>query len=201
MLLKDSLISSKDDLLQDLVSTGVCVIDNALNVFLFENLVHESQDLADASIFKNAGTGKGAQENRKIRGDQIVWHDPQNLSLIQSLYLEELNLLRDVLNRELYLGLQEIESQYAYYEVGQFYREHRDQFSNEDSRKISVVYYLNPHWLPEFGGELIIRQGSVKQTISPLGNRMVIFKSELLHEVLPAVRDRYSVAAWLKTKK
>ena len=39
------------------------------------------------------------------------------------------------------------------------------------------------------------------QTVTPQNNRMVVVLSDTFpHEVLPAVRDRYSIAGWFRLK-
>ncbi len=62
--------------------------------------------------------------------------------------------LRQILNRELFLGLEEYESHFALYAPGAFYRAHLDRFRDDDKRTVSVVLYLNDDWLPEHGGAL-----------------------------------------------
>ena len=40
------------------------------------------------------------------------------------------------------------------------------------------------------------KTGSI--SIEPVYNRLAVFKSELLHEVVPCHKTRYSVTTWLK---
>jgi len=64
------------------------------------------------------------------------------------------------------------------------------------------VVYLNPGWLPEHGGALRLHpQGRHTEDIAPLGSRLVLFLSaDMLHEVLPATRDRLSLAGWFRRR-
>ena len=67
---------------------------------------------------------------------------------------------------------------------------------------LSVVTYLNPGWQNADGGELVLYQDEQDMTgikVAPLHGTVVVFLSEEFpHEVLPATRDRYSVAGWFR---
>jgi SM-20-related protein len=66
-----------------------------------------------------------------------------------------------------------------------------------------MVYYLNENWQLGDGGELDIFDNRIKklETIAPRMNRLVIFKSEMVHEVLPSIKSRYSLTTWLLDKE
>ena len=110
--------------------------------------------------------------------------------------------LRVALNRGLFLGLDEYESHFAFYTPGASYKQHRDRFRHDDSRTVSVIVYLNTDWLPEHGGALRLHpEGLNTQDISPVGSRITVFLSaDMLHEVLPATRDRLSLTGWFKRR-
>ena len=77
--------------------------------------------------------------------------------------------LRQQLNRELFLGLDEYESHFALYAPGAFYRTHLDRFRDDDQRTVSVVIYLNDSWLPGQGGALRLHpEGESQPSISCL---------------------------------
>ena len=65
-----------------------------------------------------------------------------------------------------------------------------------------MVVYLNPGWQPTDGGELVIYQDDADQKgirVTPAFATAVVFLSEEFpHEVLPAQRDRYSIAGWFR---
>lgn len=67
------------------------------------------------------------------------------------------------------------------------------------TRKLTAIYYpqFEPSWSPGSGGELrvVLADGS-NTTLSPLADRLILFHSELLHEVLPAQSPRISLTAW-----
>jgi SM-20-related protein len=75
-------------------------------------------------------------------------------------------------------------------------------FRDDDRRTVSVVIYLNADWLPEQGGALRLHpDGKCTEDILPLGSRLVLFLSaDMLHEVLPATRNRLSLAGWFKRR-
>ncbi|MFK7772205.1 MAG: 2OG-Fe(II) oxygenase [Saprospiraceae bacterium] len=74
-----------------------------------------------------------------------------------------------------------------------------DRFKNDNSRKYSVVTYLNQNRQVDDGGALVIYTDEGAVTILPEWGRTVIFKSDLLeHEVMVSKKDRLSITGWLK---
>ena len=110
--------------------------------------------------------------------------------------------LRLALNRALFLGLDGYESHFACYAPGASYQRHLDRFRDDDSRTVSVVIYLNPDWRMEQGGALRLHtDGGAASDIAPEGSRLVLFLSaDMPHEVLPATRDRLSLAGWFRRR-
>jgi SM-20-related protein len=151
--------------------------------------------------YQRAGIGRGDdhQQNSQQRKDCIHWLEPA--SPADQLWLELMEHLRLAVNRHFFMGLFEFESHYAYYPPGGFYRKHLDAFKGEGNRLLSVVLYLNDEWLPDDGGELVLYDG---QDVSlgrflPQGGTVAVFLSEEFpHEVLPARRERYSIAGWFR---
>ena len=90
---------------------------------------------------------------------------------------------------------------------GAFYVTHRDRDLSEPRRALSFVYYLNPlepAWnMTESGGALhLYKAGTEDQlfaVIAPVHDRLVIFDSNLYHEVRPCFRSRFAVNAWVNT--
>jgi SM-20-related protein len=136
-----------------------------------------------------------------LRGDRIQWIETGQ-SVACDRYLAIVDTLRIVLNRELFLGLGEYETHFAFYPAGASYQQHRDRFRHDDSRMVSVVVYLNADWLPEHGGALRLHPaGLATQDISPVGGRLAVFLSgDMLHEVLPATRGRSSLTGWFRIR-
>jgi len=118
--------------------------------------------------------------------------------------------LRLGLNRRLFMGLFDYESHFAHYPIGAFYKKHRDAFAGQSgnrqpNRVLSTVLYLNSAWQPHEGGELLIyaEDGeAIIETVVPVYGRLVIFLSEKFpHEVLPATRERKSIAGWFRVNE
>lgn len=146
------------------------------------------------------GRGVGLHREGSVRGDGLCWLEPAMPAA--AAYMRWMESLRLVLNRELFLGLDEFEAHYAHYPVGAFYRRHVDRHRDSNARVISAVFYLNPEWREEDGGELLMQNaaGEVLFAQPPQGGTLVLFMSaDMPHEVLPATRERWSVAGWFRT--
>jgi SM-20-related protein len=165
---------------------------------LADNLAELRRDEA----LPRAGIGREAdfRVRTDIRGDRIRWlsrADP-----VQARFLQQMDALRLELNRHLFLGLFEFEAHYALYPAGSCYRRHVDSFRGAANRVVSVVAYLNPGWCDDDGGQLVVYDETESITlakISPRAGSVVLFLSEELpHEVLPARRDRLSIAGWFR---
>ena len=155
-----------------------------------------------AADFKKAGIGRDSEHqlNQVVRSDEICWIN--NDSDAGTDWLEWVESLQTFFNRRLFLGLFSSESHYAHYGPGDFYKKHSDAFKGEANRVLSMVVYLNRDWLAEEGGELLIYTGEETQAtikVTPSFGTVVVFLSEdFPHEVLPARRDRFSIATWFR---
>lgn len=191
------------DLVDRLVGQGWAQQDGMLSPELTGALAAECLGLTASGALKAAGVGRGAAQQRRpdIRGDHIQWlKDGQSPAC--DAYLAIMEDLRGLLNRELFLGLADYESHFAWYPVGAFYREHLDRFRDDDLRTVSVVIYLNADWQPEHGGALRLHPpGQSSVDVLPLAGRMAMFMSaDMPHEVLPATRERMSIAGWFRRR-
>lgn len=185
----------------DLSATGYSVLPNALPQVLLDKLSKHVQTISVAD-FKKAGIGRDSEHqlNQVIRSDEICWIN--NDSDAGADWLEWVESLQAFLNRHLFLGLFSSESHYAHYGPGDFYKKHSDAFKGEANRVLSMVVYLNRDWLAEDDGELLIYTGEEMQAtikVTPSFGTIVVFLSEdFPHEVLPAKRDRFSIATWFR---
>lgn len=172
--------------------TGFFVLDNVFTAQDFLSLQQESGFLTYKEAVLTGGT-----RMQSIRGDKIRWID-ENCQAGQA-YVCALQALSKFLNRIYYLGIQECEAHYACYPEGFGYLWHSDNPKGRDERVLSVVYYLNDDWTACDGGaiELIDKMGK-NHSILPCANRLVIFDSNLTHQVQTTHRVRYSIAAWLR---
>lgn len=148
----------------------------------------------------DAGIGRGAARtvDKNVRGDRIRWIEPH--SAAQRRLFQQLDGLRQSLNRTLFLGLADHEAHFALYPPGAGYRRHVDRFGSDPRRVLSFVLYLNQDWQAADGGELVLYRGDVELTrVVPRGGTLVLFLSaETPHEVLPARRVRTSIAGWFR---
>ncbi len=184
-----------------LVASGWLVLDQALPEVLYQGLCLEAQDTRDYRAAELVTGGRQAA----VRSDSTRWieaHDRTAQSCgVQ--YLAALDGLGQVLNRSLYTGIRSVEAHFACYQPGQFYAQHRDNPVGSSVRAISTVLYLNGGvhvvWQDAWGGAIRLEdlQGLAHEVL-PQANRMVVFVSDLPHEVLPASRVRRSIAGWLR---
>lgn len=137
-----------------------------------------------------------------IRADLTCWLDGGTPA--QRRFLGALEQLRLVLNQRLFLGLFDYEAHYACYPQGAGYLRHVDAFRGATCRLLSTVFYLNDGWREGDGGELRLwdEAGGEVATLTPLAGRAVIFLSEEFpHEVMPACRERLSIAGWFRVRE
>jgi Rps23 Pro-64 3,4-dihydroxylase Tpa1-like proline 4-hydroxylase len=84
------------------------------------------------------------------------------------------------------------------------YDKHYDNSGLADTRKVTVLYYMN-QWRPECGGQFrIYAPSGAKIDIEPIADRLLVFWSDrLVHSVLPseaprgAEDHRYALTLWL----
>lgn len=152
--------------------------------------------------FRAAGVGRGAEHmrNLELRRDRIAWIEEDD-ALAQPWHAWT-NALQRYLNRRLFLGLFSFESHLAVYQPGDFYRLHVDAFRGQSNRRLSLVTYLNPDWQPGQGGELVMYDPHtaepLQKVLPELGTLVLFLSEEFPHEVLPAERERFSVAGWYR---
>jgi len=182
---------------------GYIVLQGALQEPLIEGLFLQAQQL-DEQQLQRAGIGREQEHqlNRFVRTDKIRWLERGEIPLADS-YLGWLEGLRLTLNRRLFLGLFDFEGHFARYRQGDYYKRHLDAFRGNTNRVLSTVLYLNPGWTTADGGELLIYASPdsdlVVERVMPTWGTLVVFLSERFpHEVLPAGRQRHSIAGWFR---
>lgn len=192
-------------IIADLLKQQYSVVDGFFSNEEVENLRSSLLQKYEEEEFKKAAIGNQFNELivKAIRGDFISWIDESEANKDEIPFFTSVEDFTNYLNRTCFLGIREREFHYALYPKGTYYKRHLDTFQNDDSRKLSIVCYLNDEdWLPEYGGELVIYKPEEEISIYPLKGRMVIFESQILeHEVKPVKRERLSITGWLKTRK
>lgn len=193
-----------DRIITEIVEKGWCALPGFLLTDLVHSLALEAESLHQAGVLTLAATGQGEQRQTRssLRGDSILWLDENPASPAQAEFLSRMETLRLAANRELQLGLFELEAHFARYPEGAGYGKHLDVFQNDSRRTLSVICYLNEEWQPEHGGQLRIdlEDGSSVE-ILPQGGTLVCFLSQRFpHEVLPSTRPRLSITGWFKRR-
>ncbi len=184
-------------IIEGLVDPGFVVLKDVFS----REVIHQWHAWAEThraqGEMRSAGLGKSRALDVRIRQDQIHWLDFEAPELQP--YALFVAALTQALNRELFLGISGVEGHFACYPTGGFYTRHRDRFTTEDTRQISLVVYLNPEWQACHGGECVLYDdaGVELARVVPQGNTLICFRSEMLHEVLPTQAMRYSLTGWL----
>lgn len=182
-----------DSQLTQLHSQGFVVLDNFLDADAYRSLTAEAEQQA----YRDAQITDGLQQD--IRSDGIAWIEQETAEQAQgNQFISKLEQLATELNQAFYVGIRRTEAHFARYSAGKFYAKHVDNPKGSDNRVFSCVFYMNDQWQADDGGELIIYIDSGEQRLLPMGNRMVVFDSNLAHEVKPAKRTRLSIACWLR---
>lgn len=192
--------------MQSLEEKGFTFSDNSLPEKLSAGLFSECQKAWGEGRFNEAHIGRGQEKSRveDIRGDSILWLNPEESGPALTRFFAWAGELRQELNRRYFLGLRSEEFHFARYPAGKGYQKHIDQHRGSSQRQITLVLYLNPHWGPQDGGELCIYDPheDTKELlrILPQGGRLVLFRSDLIpHAVLPCFQTRWSLTGWFRT--
>ncbi|MGM8898768.1 MULTISPECIES: 2OG-Fe(II) oxygenase [unclassified Psychrobacter] len=181
-----------DRQLDKFVTDGWIVVDGVFDHLALQALQAESGfvDYRDAEL--TAGV-----RISDIRGDRIRWITKNFFA--GYFYLQSINALATLFNQSLFAGIRHSEAHYACYPVGFGYKWHSDNPAGRNERVISAVFYLNDEWAANDGGALeIVDKHGIHHNVMPVANRLVIFDSDLQHQVQIAHRQRYSIATWMR---
>ena len=186
---------------EDLQRQGYSIQPSCLPVDILGALQEQVMTLDESEFFR-AGVGRSSQHhtNDFVRSDEVCWMTGETPP--SAAWLEWAEALRIEINRRLFMGLFSFESHYAWYRAGAYYKRHYDAFRGQTNRIVSVVAYLNSDWAADDGGELVLYKNAEDREglrVTPLAGTVVVFLSEdFPHEVLPAKRDRFSIAGWYR---
>ena len=189
-------------LINSFIKNRIGIADQFLSETLSQHLKENLTGLYANQQLKNAGTGitEDVDHTNKFRTDKIHWLTREHNDVYENEFFDLMDAFVKYLNDSCYTGINSYEFHYTLYETGTCYKKHRDQFRNNDSRKYSMITYLNTDWKIEDGGELCIHHANILQNISPNNGKTVFFQSnELVHEVLVTNKPRMSITGWLKT--
>lgn len=171
---------------------------------LREELITRDADAALAA----AGIGRedDFQVDRTIRRTRITWFDGSTPA--QRDFQDWTEALRHNLNRELMLGLFEMEVCFAVYPPGGFYERHLDSFAGARNRVVSLVAYLNEDWDEARGGALAVWNEGAGDADAPAariipqpGGVMLMLSEAIPHEVEVTHETRYGLAGWWRVNQ
>ena len=183
-----------NQVLDDLDQHGFALIDHAYPADYVTNLVNECT--THLNQFREAAIQNGVVS--KIRSDHILWIN-DNLPIAEQ-HVTTLMHLAQELNQVFFFGIREVEAHFACYNAGEFYVLHRDNPQKKNDRLISAVLYLHPEWHEDWGGQLRLQDKQQNwHILEPKPNRIALFQSDLLHEVLAAKQQRLSITAWMRS--
>jgi SM-20-related protein len=184
-----------------LAADGWCVLHGLLSAAQTLALAHECMAMHDAQQLTPARVGAD-RDRTLLRGDSTRWFESATLSAPQQSFTERIDELRIGLSRSLMLGLVDSESHYAVYQPGTGYARHLDQLRNDDARVVSAVFYLNEAWQESEGGALRLHMAdhSHRDIYPHAGTLLLFLSAQFEHEVLPATRDRMSIACWMRQR-
>lgn len=101
----------------------------------------------------------------------------------------------------------------AHYPEGAKYVRHADVSVAVPHRRVTAIMYLNPEWAQGDGGELVLhpppheasfasvddRQAPLNEpsfVVEPIAGRLLLFRSEIEHEVLSTRKSRWAITTW-----
>ena len=194
----------QETIINDLSRNGYAICDAFLSAKTISSLASKAKKRYLSGAMTFAKTGQKAK-NTSIRGDSIFWLDENSHKPSVQAYFVKMHLLKNALNLHLFMNVQELETHLAVYPIGSVYEKHLDQFSQGEgvqARQLSSILYLNNHWLMADGGALRLHLNESEYLdIAPTAGKLVLFlSSQFWHEVLPATRDRISLAGWFRTR-
>lgn len=194
-----------DQICSALYQDGWAVLEDFLRPDFVALLRDDLVALDQAERFHKAGIGRESDFVRRedIRSDRICWLE--NETQTQQEFMAMLDQLMTAVNRRLFLGMNHYEAMYAIYEPGQFYKKHVDSFKGQRNRIMTLVFYLNPGWTADMGGELLLYPEEGENPIATLlpkaGTVAAFLSEEFPHEVLTAHATRYSIAVWFRIRE
>jgi SM-20-related protein len=116
--------TAPDEIAGALADPGYVVVPHFLDEATGLALLAEIRASRERGDLHEAAVGRGGEKQvrSEIRSDHVLWLDPAALSPAQSRFWEALETVRASLNRELFLGLFDLEAHLACYPPGAYYK-------------------------------------------------------------------------------
>ena len=180
----------------NLESFGWSESHHFLSSFECEEILGHVKSLEDSGAFYDGGVSRklSRQVNSRIRKSQIHWIEDWESVESLSTFKTKLTDLMLHLNQYFFLPMRRIESQFAIYERGGFYKKHIDQHSETKHRQVSTILYLEDCIE---GGELVIFNRDDKSRVDK-GTLVSFFSAQVFHEVLETKALRYGLTSWMR---
>ncbi|NWK76869.1 2OG-Fe(II) oxygenase [Aquitalea sp. LB_tupeE] len=195
-----------DAIIDQLAEHGWVVDHSLFSLEAIKQLQQCCLEQWQAGRFHEAAVGRGDQQGRRseIRSDSVLWLEPDAPADAIRYYFSTLDHVRQAVNQAFYMGLEDLESHFAVYPPGSFYKKHLDRFRDDDARALTAVLYLNEDWPDDAGGQIrLYLDDACSQSldIAPTAGTLVLFLSDRFwHEVLPATQQRLSVTGWFRRR-
>ncbi|TPX64481.1 hypothetical protein SpCBS45565_g05876 [Spizellomyces sp. 'palustris'] len=208
------------DALKSLAKHGFYLLDNVFDPTLAEDVLRSLAKLEAMGELRGAGMGTGITRHHDAsnRGDRTRYFlnseltgDADSSTVLPALQTLKTHLdsLTKHINSRLFPDTSDNHQlcpkglQVAHYTSnGARYVKHRDASPLNPYRRLTILTYWNKDWSSEHGGCLrIYLSDGTTVDVEPRWNRMLIFRSELEHEVLPSFGDRFAITMWLYSEK
>jgi SM-20-related protein len=183
--------------LLQLSENGWVILD--INPEFAQKLKNRLFELKSENLFKPAALADHLPD-QTVRNDLTCWIDEKSVNTTDIELTDSLSKLISELKNYFRLRLTNFETHFAIYPQGHFYKKHTDQKKTDNHRFFSFVIYLNNNWTDSDGGNLCGYNNNQKIfEIKPDIGKMILFKSELVHEVNVSQRERLSLVGWFRT--
>lgn len=195
-----SALSATESLLA-LGNGGALVLDGLLGAAAAHAVRTAALFLDEEGQLSPATVGAQRRCLPSVRGDRMMWLDPDEVELSLFNVIELMEASRELLNAHAFLGAGRVDVQLSIYEAGMGYAKHRDNVRGQHRRRLTAIYYTND-WRPGDGGELALYDdaGACVRLIEPIFDRLVLFLARVPHAVLPVVRGpRVALTAFMRT--
>lgn len=185
-----------EQLMQKVDDAGFGTI--SLSPKVCQDLLTRFKEVEQEGLLKSATITQGTDLAKTIRNDFTYWLEKEHHPIEKNI-LEGLDELRLALKNYFRISLSNLECHFALYPRGHFYKKHVDQTAENNKRFFSFVIYLNPEWSESLGGKLVgfDEHNKIFEVIPHFG-QMIIFRSDIPHEVEISLRERRSIAGWFR---
>ena len=166
-----------------------------------ERLADSILDICKSSFSRftpaKIGAGVGKVRSEEIRRDKTLWIE--EVELAQAPHIDQLfSDLLAMARENLYLPVKRYECHFSFYSNDDFYLRHRDRHKGSKNRLLTFLFYLNTLGENEGGRLSLYLNSNETIDVKPLKGNLLIFDSEIEHEVHVCHADRWAISGWLR---